>query len=150
MAKKLDMNFLGKKIFFSTFILSLGIYTFLQWYRISRLCTINDSYHLKCSDIFFYTKILSAYLTILLIPFFLTMFFSPSVFGAWKKFAVWAIPIVLILTFFIGRMSDGGGVGVAGFHPALILLPVLYGFYFLVSFAIIIGTAIREHRKRAR
>ena len=58
------------------------------------------------------------------------------------------MPIVLILTFLISRMSDGGGVGVVGFHPGLILLPVLYGLYFLVSFAIIIVTAVRERRKR--
>lgn len=142
------MNFLSKKIFFSTFVVSVGLYAFLQWYRISRLCTINGSYHLKCSDIFFYTKMLSAYLAILLLPFFLTLFFAPSVFGTWRKFAAWAIPIVLILTFTISRMSDGGGVGVAGFHPGLLLLPVLYGVYFITSFAIIIGTAMRGRRER--
>lgn len=99
-------------------------------------------------DIAFNVKVLSAYLAILLIPFFLTLFFAPSVFDAWRKFAVWAIPIVLILTFIISRMSDGGGVGVAGFHPGLLLLPVLYGLYFLVSIAIIIVTAIRERAKK--
>jgi hypothetical protein len=75
-------------------------------------------------------------------------FLGEHIFDRWKWFAVFAIPIILILTFIIGRMSDGGGVGVAGFHPGLILLPVLYGFYFLVSFAIIIVTAIRERTKK--
>ena len=88
-------------------------------------------------------------LIVLTVPCLLVIFFlSERVFALWKWFAVWAIPIVIILTLVIGRMSDGGGVGGVGFHPGLILLPVLYGFYFFVSFAIIIVTAVRERRKR--
>src|SRR3990167_3788483 len=150
MAKKLDMNFLSKKIFFSVFIVSVGLHSFLQWYKVSRLCTVEGTQYYNCMDIAFDVKVLSAYLAILLIPFFLTLFLSSYVFGAWKKFAVWAIPVVLILTFIIGRMSDGGGVGVAGFHPGLILLPVLYGLYFITSFAIIIVSAIRERAKKTK
>jgi len=85
---------------------------------------------------------------ILLSPVVLTLPFSVLAFEHWKKFGIFAIPVVILLSYYIDSMSGGGGVGVVGFHPGLILLPVLYGFYFFVSFAIIIVTAVRERRKR--
>ena len=142
------MNFLSKKSLVFLSLVLVVLYALLQWYKISNLCTFNGAYHVTCGNILFDIKTLSLYASFALTPLFLTLPTSTHIFEAWKKFALWAVPIVLILTFLISRMSDGGGVGVVGFHPGLILLPVLYGLYFLVSFAIIIVTAVRERRKR--
>lgn len=67
-------------------------------------------------------------------------------FNSWKMFSVWAAPLTALLTFFIARMSDGGGVGVVGFHPGLIYIPLLYGTYFLISIGIIAVSAFRSRR----
>lgn len=65
-------------------------------------------------------------------------------FNSWKMFSVWAAPLTALLTFFVARMSDGGGIGVAGFHPGLIYIPLLYGTYFLISIGIITVSAFRS------
>jgi len=46
-----------------------------------------------------------------LIPIFLILFFIPRAVSAWKKFAVWYVPIIAFLTI-TGKPDTGGGVGV--------------------------------------
>lgn len=75
----------------------------------------------------------------------ITLTMKENVFEAWKKFAMWATPLVVILTYFIMNMeSGGGGVGGPSIHLGAILLPLLYGAYFLISLGIIAVSAFRN------
>lgn len=154
MGKIFSMNYLTRKRFSISVVLALLLlFSFHQlvtffWCRISAFFTYDSSCFVDrefSADV----AVTGLALIILTLPCLLILFFlADRVFDRWKWFALFAIPIVLTLTFIIGRMRGGGGVGVVGFHPGLILLPVLYGVYFITSFAIIIVTAIRERRER--
>lgn len=139
------MKLLNKK---NIFILAVTLVTlsFIAQYVLKNTCpsnVIGDS----CGEIFFILREVSYLFAFVLMPVIFSLPFNPRVFDAWKMFALPAIPVVLILAYLISQMRDGGGVGVVGFHPGLVLFPLLYGAYFLISLAIIIVAAIRERKK---
>lgn len=140
------MRFLTKKAAVLVFVWACSSFVFLQLYKVSRLCTTEGTTYYLCLDIAFAVKVLSFYLALLLLPLVSLVPFRRSFFDALKKFAVFTIPPILLATYFIGQMSSGGGVGVVGFHPGLIYLPLLYGAYFVISIGIIGVSAFRAHR----
>lgn len=142
------MNWLNKKTTFAILISAAALHVFIQWYKVSNLCTFDKVYDRLCADFFVSIKNLAFFFVILLLPWLLTLPFRAAIFDTWKKFAVFTIPPILVATYFIGQMSSGGGVGVAGFHPGLVYIPVLYGAYFLISIGIIIYAIVRERRGR--
>ncbi len=75
----------------------------------------------------------------------LTLPLKPSVFEAWKKFAVWAVPVIMILVALIEAVGTGGGLP-GQFHPGLIFYPLFGIVYFTISF-IVIGVSWWKSRK---
>ncbi len=146
MGDESNMTYLTKKIFASIFLLAGSSFVLLQLYKVSRLCTVEGTTYYSCLDIAANVKIISFYLTLLLLPLVFLIPFRHSLFETWKRFAVFTIPPILVATYFIGQMSSGGGVGVVGYHPGLVYIPLLYGAYFLISIGIIMYAIIRERR----
>jgi hypothetical protein len=135
------MRFLTKKTVVGLFILASALSLSLIHFRISTICSSEWAYG-WCSISFWYLGF-SFWFALLLLPSFLTLPLRYTVFNTWKKFAIVAIPVVLVLTYFISQMSSGGGIGVVGVSPAPLLLALLYGAYFLISLGIIIVTFLK-------
>lgn len=72
----------------------------------------------------------------------ITIPFKVSVFEAWKKFAVWGVPIVLVLTYLTTR--DTGGHNFFSMDFSLYFLVIIYGLFFLTSLVIIGVTAFKN------
>jgi len=137
------MKYINKSTFVVSFGLSVAIFLFFEVNRLSVLCSVGGNYIYLCRDVFLFLKFISVYLTISMFPGMLTIFFKGIVFEAWKKFAVMAIPIVLLISYFITQIPTSGFVDARPvFYMAL-----LYGSYFLVSF-VIIGLAWYRNRKK--
>ena len=137
------MNLLTKTNLAVIAIFALAVAGFLQWYRISSIC---ESAYSFCSDFLFYTKNISAILFWLLLPALLTTPLASGVFESWKRFAIWAAPLVLALSALLLFAGESGPYGFSlGITPLILL--VLYGLYFLVSL-VIIGVAAVKTRKQ--
>jgi hypothetical protein len=131
------MRFITKKASL-IFTITFGVVLAAWWQvDISDLCTSDGTRDIACSRLLTAMTGHSFYFFILLAPALLLALLPSSVFNHWRTFALPAIPIITILTIYIMQMSDGGGVGVVGIHPGLLYLPLIYGAYFLISFAII-------------
>lgn len=72
----------------------------------------------------------------------ITFIFQNSIFEAWKKFAIWGIPVLLVLTYLVTR--DTGGHNFFSMDFSLYSLAILYGLFFLISLAIIAITAFKN------
>lgn len=82
---------------------------------------------------------------ILFIPALLALPSPPSVFEAWKRFAVWAVPVLFalfLLTMFVDEGNSYYSFGFTGFA-----LVVLYALYLLSSLGIIAVAVYRSFRK---
>lgn len=79
---------------------------------------------------------------ILLLISVITYRLKSTVFESWKKFAIWAVPLVLLLTFLITR--DSGGSNFFTMDYSLYFLAILYGLFFLISLTIIAVSTIRS------
>lgn len=62
---------------------------------------------------------------------------------SWKKFAIWAVPIVLILTYLVTR--DTGGSNFFTMDFSLYFLAIIYGLFFFISL-LVIGTSAWRNR----
>ena len=85
----------------------------------------------------------------LVFPFSLiTLFLNRAVFESWKRFAVWGISAVGILTLIVAFIDTSGGSGLGGpsIDVAPLFLAPVYTLYFLASF-IVIGKAWWAGRK---
>lgn len=70
----------------------------------------------------------------------LSLPFKVQVFETWKKFATWAVPVLIILLSWLSSIDTGGGWGPeAAVRGAMLLsvIIVLTGAYFLISLVII-------------
>ncbi len=138
------MKFLTKKIVSFSFSLFISIYTFLQWYRVSKLCIFENIQNYQCMNIFFNIKIFSFYITLLVLPALLTLPFRQTLFESWKRFAVFAVPVILALTALLMLGDEGDPYISLGFGPFILM--VLYGLYFFISLIIIIVAALRKYK----
>ena len=83
---------------------------------------------------------------LLLAPVIFTFFGLPAVFEAWKRFAIWAAPLVLALSALLLFAGESGPYGFSlGITPLILL--VLYGIYFLASVIIIYIAARKPSEK---
>lgn len=73
----------------------------------------------------------------------LTYILNPRVFESWKKFAVWAMPVILLLTYLVTR--DTGGSNFFSMDFSLYFLAIIYGLFFLISLVIITVSALRKN-----
>ena len=93
----------------------------------------------KCQDFFVGAIYVSFIVAILIIPLCLLVFLLPPIaFGRWKKFALWAVPILTFLIVWIEKTGSSGGLP-GQFHPGLIFFPLIFAFYYAVSLTIILG-----------
>lgn len=74
----------------------------------------------------------------------LTYKMKAIVFESWKKFAIWGVPIVLTITWYLTR--DTGGGGFFGVDFTFEFLLILYGLFTLISLVLIFTTAIKHRR----
>lgn len=72
----------------------------------------------------------------LLILSLVTYWLNQRVFEAWKKFVIFALPVVLILTWYSTRDIGEGGFFSLDF--TLFFLGIIYGLFFLISIIIIL------------
>lgn len=72
----------------------------------------------------------------------MTFIFQNSIFEAWKKFAIWGIPVLLVLTYLVTRDTSSHNFFSMDF--SLYFLAILYSLFFLISLMIIVVTAFRN------
>lgn len=79
---------------------------------------------------------------------FFVLLFVPRAFPVWKKFAVWAIPLIALL-FSIWPTSRGGGMGVAPsfIGPSAIQVYQWVSALYVITSIIIIGRVVVNERK---
>lgn len=83
------------------------------------------------------------FIPILLLPLAVIFaFVDGSIFNAWKRFAVWGIPALLVLSYVVTR--DTGSHNFFSMDFSLYFLAILYGLFFLISLAIIAITAFKN------
>lgn len=133
------MHFLTKTHFILIGLLGTFILVLITILSFSDLCRSNQN----CISIFVNLNIWYWANYILFTPMILlftliTSWMRLSVFGAWKRFAVWAIPVLLVLTYFVTR--DTGGNNFFTMDFSLYFLAIIYGLFFLSSL-IVIGIA---------
>ena len=130
--------------------ISVSIFGLLQWYLFNSICPGSDLNSLLCNtniydpayNISSILVLVSLVFAVLLVPFIFTLFFSSNVFESWKKFAVWAIPVTLVLSVILMIGGEGNSYFSFGFGP--FILAVLYGAYFVISLVVIGVAALRK------
>lgn len=137
------MNFLSKTNFliiglFGTFILILvtGV-SFSDFCHLSQPC-VSTFVRL---DIWYWANYIFI-APVILFFLLITNWMNYKIFEAWKKFAIFALPIILILTFLVTR--DTGGSNFFSMDYSLYFLAIIYGLFFLGSLAVIIFTALKK------
>lgn len=73
------------------------------------------------------------------------LFLRDEAFEAWKKFAVWTVPVVLLLTYFV--TSDTGSGGFFAMDFSIYYLAIVYATFFLTSLIIIVISTLRSRNK---
>ncbi len=138
------MEFLKRKNVFITSLILVALFVLLGLIMRSSQCKLDS----VCSSLYwseFWSEKLPTILFVLIISIFpfstLTLFAPNNAFDRWKRFAVWAVPILALLTLPIIKALSGDWLDVA--TPTLVFL---YGIYFIISLAIIIR-AWRKERK---
>jgi hypothetical protein len=78
---------------------------------------------------------------ILLLVSVITYFSPPPVFASWKKFAIWAVPVVVALSIITtsGVFRGGSGIGVYAIDFTLHVLVLIYSWFFLHSLIVILS-----------
>jgi hypothetical protein len=138
------MKFLTpKNIALLVFALSV-IVIFASQYSLRNICPPNVIGDF-CGDFFYILRSLGNILAYLLVPVLLMLPFSLTVFESWKKFALWAVPIMLVLTGLLVLGGEGSSYFSFGFGP--FILTLLYGAYFLASLIIIVLAILKERKK---
>ncbi len=139
------MKFLTKKMVFGFHLFSFFIFCLcLYVYNNDLLCGTNWG----CYDAVLFTAYGFLSLIILLLPSIITFPFDPNVFTRWKKFAMKAVPVVLVVTFITtsGAFKSGSGLGGIGIDLGPLVLGLLYGWFVIHSLILIIYTSIKSRR----
>lgn len=138
------MKFLSKRLVLAASFLLSMVFILLLFLGTDQ-CYNNDLCKpirtILSNDFFVFTVIFPIFLLISLITYPL----KQIVFETWKKFAVWAVPVVLILTYIITNDSGSGGFFSMDF--SLYYLAIVYGLFFLTSLTIIGVSAFRSRNK---
>ncbi|RJQ34779.1 hypothetical protein C4568_01895 [Candidatus Parcubacteria bacterium] len=131
----MSLNFLTKKIIFLLHLLSVLALVFFAYGNGGETFCGNSW---ECNELI--TSIAFVFLaaSILLIPSLATFPLKGQAFVDWKRFAVFAIPVVIALTIYLINLdvSDAMGGLLVG-QLILMALVGLYALYFLISFCII-------------
>jgi len=80
-------------------------------------------------QIIFWPSILTFFFSLLTLP------LTPAIFEAWKRFAVWAVPVMLVVTTLLILGGEGNAYFSFGLGPFILM--ILYGLYVLISLTII-------------
>lgn len=135
--KKLILYFAGAPLFV---LVSYSLFASNEW------CYKN----LSCRDIMYSDslEILFFVLLALLVsitPSLITLPLKPAVFDAWKRYAIWSIPVILILVAWIETVGEGGGLP-GQFHPGYLFYPLFFFIHFTISLIIIIRVWLKTRR----
>lgn len=149
------MKYINKKITFILwsslfsfflFVMTVG-YTCPRYYKElknSFVCDIYDGL-----DILDYLPetfwVCTLAFTVALMPILLTLPLKPAVFDAWKRYAIWSIPVILILVAWIETVGEGGGLP-GQFHPGYLFYPIFFFIHFTISLIIIIRVWLKTRR----
>lgn len=142
------MKFLTKQTSLFIFVLFAMSFIFLQTVKVSQICTDNGVRNWTCTEYLGVLKSLLLYVAILILPLFITLPLSPSVFEAWKKFAIWAVPGFFVIVTALSLVEPGGGIG--GMVEQRMLATAIIGLYlaYAVASIAIIGTSWWKSRKQ--
>ena len=89
---------------------------------------------------------IATYLALVILPSLFALPLASTVFEAWKRFAVWAVPAMLAITALLILGGEGNAYFSFGFGPFILM--ILYGLYFLVSLVIIIIAAVKARKRQ--
>lgn len=142
------MKFFTKKnylILFSLFTVSLF---FLQTVGVSQICTGDGVRNWTCTEYLGVFKTLLLYGVALLSPIVVLLLFNSKVFEAWKKFAIWAVPVILVMVTALSSVETGGGIG--GMVEQRMLAAAIIGLYagYMIASVAIIGTSWWKSREQ--
>ncbi|MEX2340935.1 MAG: hypothetical protein WD605_01295 [Candidatus Paceibacterota bacterium] len=142
------MKFLTKWSLLSLLIVSAAGFLSLHILGVYELCTENGVRSWECTEYLGNIKTYLLFLALYLLPLIITLPFRPVVFEAWKKFAVWAVPILVIITIALASIETSSGIG-GGVEQMMILYAIigLYVLYLITSLIIIARTWLRNRSK---
>jgi len=145
------MRFLSKKIVLLSVPSFLGTLFLFHTFVVFVWCPVNTWFtYTQCYIDRDFTSLIFTIgfvVTIAIVPFsLLTLPLAPSIFKAWKSFAVWAVPAMLAITALLILGGEGNAYFSFGFGPFILM--ILYGLYFLVSLVIIIIAAVKARKKQ--
>lgn len=130
------MKWLNKKILLATGLLLLGV-SLLMMEELGvcdSVLKLQTSCLIPTTDL---TEWLIFTLMITILPTVVLLYcLKDRVFVAWKKFAIFAIPVVLVLIYFFTWM-DSGSSGWMNIKVAPTMISLIYGIYFTISLIII-------------
>lgn len=138
------MRLISRKMVITAFLLCLGY--FLVWYvslyhfsyRVSEFCEDNLSMFRSCGEVLSSFVSICLLGSILFAPAFLSLPFKLVAFENWKRFAVWAVPFVVGVTWLLFSIDIGGDIrGLVVSSMIITALFALYALYFIVSLTII-------------
>lgn len=75
-------------------------------------------------------------------------FLHKTIFESWKRFAVWGVPTVAILTYLLIARDEATSGGFFDYNITAWILGLLYGIFVVTSLVIIIKSWIRVRRER--
>lgn len=138
------MNLLTKKAFLISSLVLTGVFLAVIFLG-SNHCYEN----IQCREIrerilrdyLFFTILFPTFLTFSIITYPLSL----HVFNTWKKFALFSVPLVLVLTYL--TIKGGGREGFFSLDFTPYYLFTIYGIFFLVSIIIILIAVFRERHK---
>lgn len=141
------MKFLTKKSILGTFMLAVSMFVIAA--VLQETCSMETKSFCKqnWSNLAVVGRI-SSLTFLLLAPHLLTLPLDGLVFHAWKKFAIWAAPVVFTVVTALSFVETGGGIG--GMVEQRMLATGIIGLYvvYVIASLAIIGTSWWKSRKQ--
>ncbi len=100
-------------------------------------------------DVLSIIVLLAYWIISLFLPFLFTLPLKPTVFKAWRLFAIFAIPITTVIAWLLllaDLKTGGGGWGIVSLSLTPFILGLIYLIYFIISLVIIIRAWRRSRR----
>jgi len=141
------MKLLDKKIFLTIGLVGTLAILLVFYLSTSLICLTNET----CIDLFAVYKlwywVSGFFIAPLILLFSCVTFWLPKiVYRPWSFFTLWFAPITMVLTYLILAIANSYRGGFFDIHYEILLLPLLYGVYFLISLVIIITGIVKFYK----
>lgn len=136
------MKWLSRKNTLIILLVVFALFVLVQNLDLYDLCVNQGLQGSFCGSLAFGANWGLLALSLLFLPVIFMLPLRETVFIKWKKFSVWAIPVVVVGTYFAARMSSEGFIDI---RPIL-YITTLYVGYYLASLYIMATNSFRKDK----